>query len=130
MFDFTTVTAQSIVASTEKALADADTAIDAVVALDGPRTYANTMHALDLAILGINDAYGRGPFMARVHPDEDVAPFDPGLGQGAQVMGTDDQGTHRPFEPQRLGNIRRHILDLDAAPRPYDLAVASGGKDH
>jgi Zn-dependent oligopeptidase len=72
MFDFTTVTAASIAASTEQALADADAAIDAIVAVEGPRTHENTIRALDLVILSINDAYGRGPFMARVHPDEEV----------------------------------------------------------
>ncbi len=72
MFDFTTVTAESIVASTEAALATADAAIDRLVIADEPRTFDNTMRALDLAILGVSDAYGQGPFMARVHPDEAV----------------------------------------------------------
>jgi thimet oligopeptidase len=72
MFDFTTVTPESIVTSTEKAIQEAELTIDAIIAIEGPRTYDNTMRRLDLAILGINDAYGTGPFMARVHPAEDV----------------------------------------------------------
>ena len=89
MFDYTAVSAESIVASTEAALAEAEGSIDAIVALDAPRTYANTMAALDLAILGVNDAYGTGPFMARVHPDGAVRKAAVGLEERVAKWGSD-----------------------------------------
>ncbi len=72
LHDYTAVTARSVTDIVESAIAEADSAIDAMVAIAGPRTYANTMAPLDDAYVLIHDASGRGAFMARVHPDAEV----------------------------------------------------------
>ena len=72
LYDYTAVTADSVTEITEAAIAQADLAVDAVVAQDGPRTYANTLAPLDRAGVAISDASGRGSFMARVHTDAEV----------------------------------------------------------
>ncbi|MEN8233377.1 MAG: M3 family metallopeptidase [Actinomycetota bacterium] len=72
LHDYTTVTAEAVTALTEDALSDADRAVDRVVAVSEPRTYANTLAPLDGAGIAVSDASGRGAFMARVHPDAEV----------------------------------------------------------
>jgi thimet oligopeptidase len=72
LYDYTAVTADSVTEITEAAIAQADAAVDVLVNVDRPRTYANTLAPLDRAGVAISDAAGRGSFMARVHSDADV----------------------------------------------------------
>ena len=72
LHDYTSVTPESVTGLIDTAIAGADAAVDAMVAVEGPRTYANTMAPLDAAGVLVSDASGRGAFMARVHPDAAV----------------------------------------------------------
>jgi thimet oligopeptidase len=70
--DYTDLTPDRMHAIVADAIAEAERSVDAVVAVDGERTFANTLLPFDeIAAIG-RDAYGRGPFMARVHPDPEV----------------------------------------------------------
>lgn len=57
---------------TDEALAEAETVVAGVVAQTAERTFANTLGPLDDASGLLAGAYGRGGFMARVHPDPAV----------------------------------------------------------
>ncbi len=70
LFDYTTVTAGSVAAVTEAALADATALVDQAAA--ARPTFETTMLPLDQALARVEVAYGQGAFMARVHPDTDV----------------------------------------------------------
>jgi len=72
MFDYTTVTAESVTKAVEDAIARGEELIASIVDHGGPRTWSDTMGPLDeLGDLQVR-AYGVGPFMARVHPDKAV----------------------------------------------------------
>ena len=68
------MTVASIRALTDEAINAADAAINLAVDLDeaGPRTYENTLQPLEDAAAIISDAYGKGAFMGRVHPDATI----------------------------------------------------------
>ncbi len=70
--DYTSVTAADVARITADAIAEADRLVDGAVAVTDDRTYANTMRPIDRAGVVMNDAQGRGAFMARVHPDQEV----------------------------------------------------------
>ena len=70
--DYTTVSAESVTALTEAAIAQSEALVDSVVKTDDPRTYANTLAPLDQVGVLLSDASGEGSFMARVHPDAGV----------------------------------------------------------
>ena len=89
LYDYTAVTADSVTAITEAAIAEADAAVDAVVAVDVPRTYANTLTPLDRAGVAISDASGRGSFMARVHADAEVRAVAVAAGERTAKWGSD-----------------------------------------
>ena len=72
LHDFTTTTPESVAAITDGAITAADLLIGAAAAAGQARTYANTLARLEDAGTVISDAYGQGPFMARVHPDPAV----------------------------------------------------------
>ncbi len=68
LFDYTTVSAESVAADTDAGLAEADALVGRVAT--GPAaTFDDTMLPLDQALDRAQVAYGRGAFMARVHPD-------------------------------------------------------------
>ncbi len=68
LFDYTTVSAESVAADTDAGLAEADALVGRVAA--GPAaTFDDTMLPLDQALGRVQVAYGRSAFMARVHPD-------------------------------------------------------------
>ena len=69
LHDYTTTTADGITAITEAAISVADGLIDDVVAAR-QCTFGSIMAPLEEASVAIGDAYGKGPFMASVHPDE------------------------------------------------------------
>jgi thimet oligopeptidase len=72
LYDYTTVTAQSVRAEVEDAIARAEENLAAVVAPDTPRNWETTLAPLDAIGAAATIASGRGPFMARVHPDKEV----------------------------------------------------------
>ena len=70
--DYTNVSADSVTAITERAIAEAESLVETIVTTDEPRTYANTLEPLDRVGVLLADAAGEGSFMARVHPDAEV----------------------------------------------------------
>ncbi len=75
LFDYSSVTAESVAAVTDAGLAEADDLVARVAAGGAPgaaATFDDTMLPLDQALARVQDAYGRGAFMARVHPDRAV----------------------------------------------------------
>lgn len=67
LFDYTGVTADSVASVTDEAIEKANRLVDAAVA--GERTVEGTLLPLNQAAAEIAIAYGRGAFLARVHPD-------------------------------------------------------------
>ena len=72
LYDYTRTTAAAVTTITEEAIGAANELIDEIAAAPSPNTIQNTLLPLNEAAAIIQDAYGRGPFMARVHPDADV----------------------------------------------------------
>ena len=72
MFDYTTVTAESVTKAVEDAIARGEELIASIVDHEGPRSWVNTMAPLDELGDVMVKAYGVGPFMARVHPEKAV----------------------------------------------------------
>lgn len=70
--DLATTTPDDLSRDLDAAIADAQELVAGVVAVDGERTFANTLAPLDHLTALLAEAYARGPFLARVHPDEDV----------------------------------------------------------
>jgi thimet oligopeptidase len=71
-YDYTTVTPESVRAAVDDAIAEGDRIVATVVAASEPRTWDNTLAPLNVLDDVIVRANGRGPFMARVHPDREV----------------------------------------------------------
>ncbi len=69
--DYTSISPQDGTDVTENAIAAADALVDQVAADTHP-AWDSTMARLEQAGALVADAYGAGPFMARVHPDKDV----------------------------------------------------------
>jgi Zn-dependent oligopeptidase len=72
LFDYTTVSVESVEADTDRGLAEADALVAEAAAPRAQRTFADTMVPLDRALDRVEVAYGRGAFMARVHADPAV----------------------------------------------------------
>lgn len=72
MFDYSAVTADSIGPELETTIEQADKTLDAMVAVEKPRTFANTMLPLEQIGALTSDASGRGIFLANASPDEEV----------------------------------------------------------
>jgi Zn-dependent oligopeptidase len=71
-YDYTTVTTASVRAEVEEAIARAEESLAAAAAPGASRTWDSTMAPLDRIAASVTIASGRGPFMARVHPDKEV----------------------------------------------------------
>lgn len=72
MFDYRVVTAESLRSDAEETLAACDALVDEMVAVDAPRTWANTAEPM-LEVQRLQAGlYGRVPFMSQAHPDADV----------------------------------------------------------
>ncbi len=71
-FDYTAVTAASVLAVTDAALDRAGELADAVAAASDSPTWTGTIGRLDEIGAVIQNGYGEGAFMARVHPDAEV----------------------------------------------------------
>jgi Zn-dependent oligopeptidase len=72
LYDYTGTTAAGIRKTTDDAIAAANRLVDGIAAHVGPTTIANSLLPLNEAAAIILDAYGRGAFMARVHPDASI----------------------------------------------------------
>ncbi len=70
--DYTTIQKGDVAATTETALHEAEAIIEKVIAEPLVRTLANTLFELERAGRILSDAYGKGPFMGKVHPDVDI----------------------------------------------------------
>ena len=72
LFDYTSVSAESVGAAVEAAIARGEALIEGILSVQGPRTFANTLRPFEeVARLGAV-AYGRGPFLGQVATDEAV----------------------------------------------------------
>ncbi len=72
MFDYTSVTPESIREDMEAVIATADAMVDRIVSESDPRTFANTVQPIETLGAAMGDAYGRGPFLGNAAVDEDV----------------------------------------------------------
>ncbi len=72
LFDYSTVTPESIRSSVDEAIATADLMIDSVVAAEGEGGYAAVLAPLDGAADLMGRTFGTTAFMGYVHPDPDV----------------------------------------------------------
>jgi len=72
LYDYSTTTVATVRAVVDEAIASADAAIEQIVAPGAAPSWASTMAPLDQINAAMTEAYGQGPFMARVHPDKDV----------------------------------------------------------
>ncbi|MCB2223118.1 MAG: Zn-dependent oligopeptidase [Actinobacteria bacterium] len=72
LYDYSTTSAASVRAVVDDAISAADAAVDRIVSAAGDRTWASTMAPLTEIDAALTEASGKGPFMARVHPDKEV----------------------------------------------------------
>ena len=72
LFDYTSVTAESVADVVDKVIADGEKTVAGVLAVGGPRTFANTMAPLEDIGTASMVAYGCGPFLGQVSTDEAV----------------------------------------------------------
>ena len=72
MFDYTSVTPETVTAEADAALARADTLVEQAVAATDSPTFDGTLRQLELAGAQLSHGYGRSAFMAHVHPDPAV----------------------------------------------------------
>lgn len=70
--DFRTVTAESVTAATDAALAAADRLVATAAASVESPSFTATMAPVEHAIAAVGEGYGRSAFMAYVHPDAAV----------------------------------------------------------
>jgi Zn-dependent oligopeptidase len=71
-YDYRTVTAESVTQEVDAALARADALVERMVASVKQPSFDETLRPLELAGAEIGVGYGRGAFMAQVHPDAAV----------------------------------------------------------
>ncbi len=71
-FDYTTVTDDSVRRAVDQAIERGEDLVATIIEVEGPRTWDNTLAALNTLDDVIVRARGIGPFMARVHPDREV----------------------------------------------------------
>jgi thimet oligopeptidase len=72
LYDFSSVTADSVARETDAAIERADALVARVVASGESPTFDATLRTLELAGAEISVGHGRGAFMAQVHPDSAV----------------------------------------------------------
>ncbi|MDJ0952517.1 MAG: M3 family metallopeptidase [Acidimicrobiia bacterium] len=71
LYDYTSTSADLVDEIGNDAIAKADDLVSRSVA-SSPRSWADTIAPLEAASVVLGEAYGRSPFMARVHPDKAV----------------------------------------------------------
>ena len=72
LFDYSTVTVDSVSDAVEKAIARSESLIADLLATDGGRTHRDTLATLDEVNRLAAVAYGHGPFLGQVSSDEEV----------------------------------------------------------
>ena len=72
LFDYTTVTPESITADVDGTLARADAIVDGIAAGSDSRTYASVLGRLEDVADMTASLFGRTGFMGYVHPDEEM----------------------------------------------------------
>jgi thimet oligopeptidase len=110
LYDYSTVTADSVSHEAEAGLAEAEQALARLLAVEGWRSYDNTLRPLDEAIGRMWLAYGRSAFLARVHTDAAVRD----AGQAAEEKLTKWQ-VDLPFRTDLATAVRAYAATGDAA---------------
>jgi thimet oligopeptidase len=72
LYDYRDMTPERVADITDGAISAANRLIDGIVEPGGPQTVENTLLPLNEAAAVIEQAYGQGAFMARVHPEAAV----------------------------------------------------------
>ena len=72
LYDYRGITAASVTAETDAALAAADALIERAVASTDAPTFEATMAPIELAGAEVSRGYGRGAFLGQVHPEAAV----------------------------------------------------------
>ena len=72
LYDYTTRTPDTINEMVSQAISAGEELVDAILAVDGERTFANTMRPLEDIAARVDDVDGKGPFLAYVDGDEEV----------------------------------------------------------
>ncbi|MDH3259492.1 MAG: Zn-dependent oligopeptidase [Acidimicrobiia bacterium] len=72
LVDYSLITAAAIKEAVDNAIAEAEKVIASLVAVSESRTFENTIRPLEEISIALQDAYGRGPFLGNVHPDEEA----------------------------------------------------------
>lgn len=88
LYDYTATTADLVVRIGEDAIARAEALVESAVA-SSPRTWENTIEPLEEVGTILGEAYGRSPFMARVHPDREVRDNANAVGERLTKWATD-----------------------------------------
>jgi thimet oligopeptidase len=139
LYDYSTVTAQTVAAEVEAGLAEAEALLSELARDNRQPSYDNTLRPLDEAIGRVWLAYGRSAFMARVHADARVRDagqaaeerltkwqvdlaFRPELARAVRKLGSTAEGTALAGERRRLlehwlRDFRRAGHDLEEHER-------------
>lgn len=72
LVDYSEISAAALSGAIETVIDEAERIIDSVLHTKEPRTFENTIQPLEDISVALQDAYGRGPFLGSVHPDEEV----------------------------------------------------------
>ena len=108
LYDYTSMTADRVAEIANAAIEEADTLVAAAVA-SSPRTWADTIAPLEEAGTIMGDAYGRSPFMARVHPDKAVRDRATEIDEQLTKWGTDLM-----FRPDLFETIKEYSATDEA----------------
>ncbi len=138
LVDYTEITAARVISAVGDAIETAESVIRSVLETSGARSFDNTIRPLEDISVSLQDAYGQGPFLGNVHPDEAVRDaareaeeqlqkwqvelsFRPELFAAVHEYSKTDEATRLNGEPQRflaflLRDFRRagHELPPDA----------------
>ncbi len=72
LYDFTSVTPESVAGVVDDAIAEGESLIDSLLAVDGTRTFDNTVAPLEETGRRAAIAFGKGPFLGRVSTDDAI----------------------------------------------------------
>ena len=72
LVDYPLITAADVTSIVADAIEEAEKAIGSLIAVGEPRSFANTIQPLEDISVALQAAYGQGPFLGNVHPDEAV----------------------------------------------------------
>ncbi len=118
--DYSSISPADVTAVTESAITAAEALVDGAAAASSP-TWDNIMAQLEKAGAIVADAYGKGPFLARVHPDREVQARAVQLEERLQKWSTDIAFRRDLFETVQayaagdeaasLSPIRRRLVD-------------------